>query len=129
MGAQRHFSAPILLAGLGLFLALPSTAQAAGEAEKGREIATTHCARCHVIPDHDPYGGIESTPSFRLLARRDDYLERMQSFYDRPPHPVFVRVPGVPPRTSDPAFVATFEILPQQIEDLIAYIEAIRAKQ
>ncbi len=129
MGAQRHFSAPILLAGLGLFLALPSTAQAAGEAEKGREIATTHCARCHVIPDHDPYGGIESTPSFRLLARRDDYLERMQSFYDRPPHPVFVRVPGVPPRTPDPAFVATFEILPQQIEDLIAYIEAIRAKQ
>ena len=108
--------------------ALPaSTAQAEGEAAKGREIAVTHCARCHVIPDHDPYGGIDSTPSFRLLARRDDYLERLQSFYARPPHPVFVRVPGVAPPTNDPSFVATFEVLPEQIEDLIACIEAIRA--
>ena len=113
-----------------LLLALTtSAAQAEGEAAKGREIAVTHCARCHVIPDHDPYGGIGSTPSFRLLARRDDYLERLQSFYARLPHPVFVRVPGVPPPTKNPAFVATFEVLPEQIEDLVAFIEAIRAAQ
>lgn len=118
-----------LLAGLVLLLALPNPAQAEGEASKGREIAKAHCSRCHVIPDHNPYGGIGSTPSFRLLARRDDYLERMQSFYARPPHPVFVRVPGVPPPTKDPAFVATFEVLPEQIDDLIAFIEAIRARQ
>lgn len=129
MKALRQSSAACLLACLGLLLALPGGTQAAGEAKKGREIAVTHCARCHVIPDHDRYGGIESTPSFRLLARRDDYLERMQSFYDRPPHPVFVRVPGVPPRTTAPSFVATFEVLPEQIEDLIAFLEAIRAQE
>ncbi len=113
-----------------LVIALPAAAaQAEGQANKGREIAITHCARCHVIPDHDPYGGIDSTPSFKLLARRDDYLERLQSFYARPPHPVFVRVPGVPPPTNNPSFVATFEVLPEQIEDLIAFIEAIRAAE
>lgn len=118
-----------LLAGLCLLLGLSATAQAEGDAAKGRDIAVTHCARCHVIPDHDRYGGIDSTPSFKLLARRGDYLERLQSFYARPPHPVFVRVPGVPPPTGNPAFVAAFEVRPEQIEDLIAFVETIRAAQ
>lgn len=107
-------------------IAGPAIAWAEGDAAEGRQIAVDHCSRCHVIPDHNPYGGIDSTPSFRLLARRDDYLERFQSFYARRPHPVFVRVPDVPPPTDDPAFIATFEITPQQIDDLIAYVEQIR---
>ena len=110
-------------------VALPAAAWAEGDADKGRQIAVDHCSRCHVIPDYNPYGGIDSTPSFRLLARRDDYLERCQSFYARRPHPVVVRVPDVPPPTDDPAFIATFEITPQQIEDLVAYVEFLRAKQ
>ena len=114
---------------LAVAVALPAGARAEGDAVKGRQIAVDHCSRCHVVPDHNPYGGIDSTPSFRLLARRDDYLERFQTFYARRPHPVFVRVPDVPPPTEDPAFVATFEILPQQIEDLIAYVEQVRAAQ
>lgn len=118
-----------LLATLGFLCALPAAAQAEGEAAKGREIAVNHCARCHVIPDYNPYGGINSTPSFRLLARRDDYLERLQSFYARPPHPVFVRVSGVPAPTEEPAFVAPIEVSPEQIDDLIAFVEAIRAQQ
>ena len=118
-----------LLTALLLLLALPGTAAVAGDREKGRQIAIDHCSRCHVIPDFNPYGGIESTPSFRLMARRDDYLERFQTFFDRPPHPVVVRVPGVAPRTNDPAFVATFEILPNQVDDIIAFVEAIRADQ
>ena len=51
--------------------------------------------RCHMIGDFNPFGGIGSTPSFQLLAMRDDWLERFQTFYERRPHPVFVRVPGV----------------------------------
>lgn len=111
---------------LAVTVVLPVAAWAEGDAATGRQIAIDHCSRCHVVPDHDPYGGIDSTPSFRLLARRDDYLERFQSFYARRPHPVFVRVPDVPPPTDDPAFIATFEITPQQIDDLVAYVEQIR---
>lgn len=114
---------------LALAMVLPATVRAEGDAAKGRQIAVDHCSRCHVIPDHNPYGGIDSTPPFRLLARRDDYLERFQTFYARRPHPVFVRVPDVPPPSDDPAFVATFEITPQQIEDLIAYVEEVRTAQ
>lgn len=116
-----------LAAGLCLLLAAPARAE--GDVGRGRQIAIDHCSRCHVVPDHNPYGGISSTPSFRLLARRDDYLERFQSFFDRPPHPVVVRVPGVEPPTDDPAFVATFEIQPEQIDDIIAFIESIRAAE
>jgi mono/diheme cytochrome c family protein len=119
----------LLAMALAMTLALPASVRAEGDATKGRQIAIDHCSRCHVIPDHNPYGGIGSTPSLRLLARRDDYLERFQTFYARRPHPVFVRVPDVPPPSDDPAFIATFEITPQQIEDLIAYVEAVRAAQ
>ncbi len=129
MSAPRSASTLCLLTALGLLFGQAGEARADGAVAKGRQIAVTHCARCHVIPGHDPYGGIGSTPSFRLLARRDDYLERMQSFYARPPHPVFVRVPGVPPPTNDPAFVATFEVLPEEIDNLIAFVEKIRSEQ
>jgi len=112
-----------------LLLALPAPAEAAGDAEKGRQIAIDHCSRCHVVPDYNPYGGIESTPSFRLLTRRDDYLERFQNFFERPPHPVVVRIPGVEPPTKDPAFVATFQIQPEQVDDILAYARKLHAGQ
>lgn len=112
-----------------LACALPASAEAAGDADKGRQIAIDHCSRCHVVPDHNPYGGIESTPSFRLLARRDDYLVRFETFFDRPPHPVVVRVPGVEPRSDDPAFVATFVIQPEQVDDIVAYARKLHAAE
>ncbi|GAB4393648.1 MAG: hypothetical protein Tsb0032_13850 [Kiloniellaceae bacterium] len=118
-----------LLSAPGLMGALPAAAEAAGDAGKGRQIAIDHCSRCHVIADYNPYGGIGSTPSFQIMARRDDYLERFQTFFARRPHPVFVRVPGVPPPTDDPAFVATFEIQPEQVDDIVAFIEVLRAQQ
>ncbi|MEO3431109.1 hypothetical protein AAFN88_19800 [Pelagibius sp. CAU 1746] len=119
----------LLPAALALVIALPSPGEAAGDAEKGRQIAIDHCSRCHVVPDYNPYGGIESTPSFRLLARRDDYLERFLTFFERPPHPVVVRIPGVEPPTDDPAFVATFQIQPEQVDDLAAYAAKLHAEQ
>ncbi len=118
-----------LLLPAALVVAFPAPAWAAGDAEKGRQIAIDHCSRCHVVPDYNPYGGIESTPSFRLLARRDDYLERFQTFFERPPHPVVVRIPGVEPPTKDPAFVATFQIQPEQVDDLVAYATKMHAEQ
>lgn len=118
---------PLLLV-LALVATLPSAAQAAGDAKKGRQIAIDHCSRCHVVADYNPHGGIESTPSFRIMSRRDDYLDRFRNFFERPPHPVVVRVPGVAPPSDDPAFVATFEIQPEQIDDIVAFIEQLRAQ-
>lgn len=115
-----------LLAGLVLASA-PSLA--AGDADRGREIARQHCARCHVVGDLNRYGGIGSTPSFQLLAARDDRRDRFSTFYALRPHPVFVRVPGVAPPTDLPSHVATFEITLEQIDDLLAFVEALRAAQ
>ena len=47
-----------------------TVAWAGGDAEAGRKISETHCARCHVVGDFNPMGGIGSTPSFQLLAKR-----------------------------------------------------------
>lgn len=79
-----------------------------GDPNAGRMVARQHCARCHVIGDFNPYGGIGSTPSFQLLARRSDWLERFQTFYERRPHPVFVRVPDVPRWTKLPGIPGGF---------------------
>ena len=70
-------------------------ARADGDARSGLDLAEKYCSRCHVVGD-DPFAGISNSPSFHLLAKRDDYYERFQTFYERRPHPVFVRVPGIP---------------------------------
>ena len=117
----------VVICALALILfGAPSGVRAEGNPEKGREIATTHCARCHVVGDFNPYGGIGSTPSFQLLAKRDDYLERFGTFFERRPHPVFVRVPGVPKWSNLPSHVAEFEVLPESIEDIIAFVKTLR---
>ncbi len=124
---------------LGLFRKLALTALAlnlcgvapslAGDAEKGRAFATEHCSRCHVIPDHNRMGGIESTPSFSLLLKLDDWRDRFGSFYARRPHPVFVRMAGTAPPSTDPSAVAVFEMTQTQLDDLMAFVEDLRAAQ
>lgn len=102
-------------------------AEAEGDPEAGRKVALQHCSRCHVVSD-DPYDGIDSTPSFRLLAKRNDWLERFQTFYERRPHPVFVRVPNVPRWTDLPPHVATFEITLEDIENIVAFVRTLKPK-
>ncbi len=137
--AYRHIGRLFLVPGMRLAvfigaLALvlfgaPSGGRAEGSPEKGRKIVTTHCARCHVVGDFNPTGGIGSTPSFQLLARRDDYLERFQTFFERRPHPVFVRVPGVPRWTNLPSYAAEFEVTLESIEDIIAFVRTLKPNE
>ncbi len=103
-------------------------ARADGDWVAGRKMSREHCARCHVIGDFNPFGGIGSTPSFQLLARRDDWLERFQTFYERRPHPVFVRVPDVARWTELPSHVKEFRVTPENIQDIIAFAETLRRK-
>ena len=122
---MRRLALAIALA-VGTFVLAPP-AQAQGDPEKGRELANTHCIRCHVVGDN-PFAGIDSTPSFRFLTKLSDYVERLQTFYRRAPHPVFVEVPGVPRRTEIPAFVAKFTVTPENIEDIIAFVKTLEGK-
>ncbi len=100
-------------------------AWAGSDAEAGRKISEIHCARCHVVGDFNPMGGIGSTPSFQLLAKRNDWLERFGTFFERRPHPVFVRVPGVARWTKLPSHVKEFTVTPANIDDIIAFVETL----
>ena len=101
-------------------------AWAGGDAGAGRKISETHCARCHVVGDFNPMGCIGSTPSFQLLAKRDDWLERFETFFERRPPPVFVRVPGVARWTELPSHVTEFEVTPANLDDIIAFVETLQ---
>ncbi len=103
-------------------------ARADGNRVAGRKMALEHCARCHVIGDFNPFGGIGSTPSFQLLVKRNDWLERFQTFYERRPHPVFVRVPDVPRWTKLPSHVKESRVTPENIQDIIAFAQTLRRK-
>ena len=110
-------------------LLLAPPAWGGGIAAKGREIAIEHCSRCHVIPDYNPMGGLGSTPSFKVLTWLADFEERIRTFFVRPPHPVFVRVPGLDkPRKDLPDTIATFTITEGGIADILAYVRAIKDK-
>ena len=101
-------------------------AGAEGGAEIGRKFAETHCARCHVVGDFNPMGGIGSTPSFQLLAKRNDWLERFETFFERRPHPVFVRMPDVARWTNLPSYVKEFTVTPANLDDVIAFVKTLR---
>ena len=114
-----------VLVGL-MFAASPAgQAKAEGNVEKGRAIAEKHCSRCHVIGRHNPMGGIGSTASFQMIAKMPDYLERFQTFYDRRPHPVFVRIPGIPRWSNQPGYASEFTITLEQVEDIVAFIKTL----
>jgi len=96
------------------------------DVEAGRGLAEKHCARCHVVGDFNPYGGIGSTPSFQLLAKRDDWLERFETFFARRPHPSFVQVPGVDRWTDLPATIVEFRITDENLRTIIAFVRTLR---
>lgn len=64
-----------------------SSAAAEGDSAAGREIAIRSCARCHVIGDYNPMGGIGSTPSFWIMARKPQtYTAKLLTVTQRRPH-------------------------------------------
>jgi mono/diheme cytochrome c family protein len=97
---------------VGLF-AWPSGATAEGDAKAGRAFAVKWCAKCHVVGDHNPYGGIESTLSFKAMAKRPQRYppDRFRRFKTRPPHP---------------PFADDIEMSPQDMEDLISFVATLR---
>jgi len=99
-----------------------------GSVEKGKELSITHCARCHVIGDFNKFGGLGSTPSFPLIAGMNDGYHRFETFFERRPHPVFVRVPNVERWSKALSYVTEFTVTPESINDLMAFVKTIKKK-
>lgn len=69
------------------WLAVGAADGAAGDAERGRDVAERVCKRCHVIGVDNLHGSIGSTPSFFIMKDKlDDYRGRILSLNARPPH-------------------------------------------
>ncbi len=114
----------------GICLAALATLQggvalAEGDPERGRSLSIRHCARCHVVGDYNPTGGLGSTPSFQWMKMLPDYVERLRTFFSRHPHPVFVRVPDYPRWSDSAAYAQEFTITVEEIEDILAFVETL----
>ena len=93
----------------GLFLTL---AAEAGDRAKGEALAIKLCARCHVISEKNPFGGIGSSPSFPAMAKYADmFRPRIRSFQERRPHAQF-----------------RWDVDDRDIEDLVTYIMSLPVK-
>jgi mono/diheme cytochrome c family protein len=108
--------------------ALAGPASAEPDPKKGREIALKHCIRCHVVDPARKFTGIDSTPSFMLLANRPDFVERFETFYSRRPHPAFVNVPDLTPARKEPTYAIEFEMTLEDIDNILAYARTLRKK-
>lgn len=106
----------------------PLAAQEQGDADKGRNVAQTHCSRCHVVGDFNPTGGIASTPSFQLLVkRRPDYRERFRTFFARRPHPAFLSLKGVGRIRPDlPPNAQPVELTEEDVKNVLAFVETLK---
>ena len=76
-----------LCAALVFTLAMTGAAHAEGDPAEGKKKAIETCARCHVIGSHNPYGGINSTPSFWIMQEKPQvYDDKLLSVTSRRPH-------------------------------------------
>jgi mono/diheme cytochrome c family protein len=102
---------------------------AMADIEHGREVAATHCTRCHVVGDINPYGGIESTPSFIGMKRLDDWERRYAEFYILPPHPALVRIEEVSAERDEerPAFVTEIVLTLDDVDAILAFVKTLPA--
>jgi mono/diheme cytochrome c family protein len=91
-------------------LAFASSARAEGNSVKGEKLAVERCSRCHVIGDQNPYGGINSTPSFWIFARKPQiYTERLRTFEVRRPH-----------------IALKLDLKDREVENILAYVGGLK---
>jgi mono/diheme cytochrome c family protein len=105
---------------IGLAMMAPMRAWTADIAN-GRSLAQKHCAVCHVVGDYNKFGGIDSTPSFQLLASLRDGEERFRTFFARRPHPSFVYLPDQEPPTNLPLNAPPVRLSHEQVDDIVGF--------
>ena len=100
---------------------------AAADVERGRSLAAEHCTRCHVVGDINPYGGIESTPSFIGMKYLADWERRFEEFYILPPHPALVRIADVTADRDEsrPVFVQEIVLTLEDVDAILAFVRTL----
>ena len=100
---------------------------AAADVQRGRDLAAEHCTRCHVVGDLNPYGGIESTPSFVGMKFLADWERRFEEFYILPPHPALVRIADVSADRDDarPAFVQEIVLTLEDVDSILSFVRTL----
>ena len=108
-------------------LAVTAAPSVRADVDRGRDVAATHCTRCHVVGDINPYGGIESTPSFIGMKYLADWERRFEEFYVLPPHPAIVRISEVSAARSEdrPAFVHEIVLTLQDVDDILDFVRTL----
>ena len=86
---------------------------AVGDVGAGRDLAIKWCSKCHVIGKYNfPYGGINSTPSFFIMAEKPEvYLPKVLSVQERRPHAAL-----------------SFSLDARELEDIKTYIATLERK-
>ena len=95
--------------------------------ERGKLVSQTHCTRCHVVGDFNPYGGISSTPSFSLLVNYlNDWEDRFLSFHLRRPHPVIIYFRGEKTDVNNPPPNIPVVLEYSDIEAITAFVKTLQ---
>jgi mono/diheme cytochrome c family protein len=110
-----------------MMMIITAALPAGADVEHGREVAATHCTRCHVVGDINPYGGIESTPSFIGMKYLADWERRFEEFYVLPPHPALVRISEVSADRSEerPAFVHEIVLTLEDVDAILDFVRTL----
>jgi len=90
---------------------------------RGLELSKTHCGRCHIV-DADRFGGISSTPSFKIMIiALKDWETRFATFMARNPHPAHVRLDADGPRPDhQPAAIKEVVLSEEDVDAILAYV-------
>lgn len=119
----------ILSSALGLALSAQTPLFAEPLIEAGRKISQAQCARCHVIGDFNPNGGISSTPSFQMMVNAlPDWEERFSTFYAHRPHPAAVEIRDAPPLTQSMATMVRVVIDIEDVKAITAFAATLKEK-
>lgn len=97
----------------------------AADVEHGRKLARKYCARCHVVGDFNPHGGIGSTPSLQWIKKLGDWRERFRTFYIRRPHLAFIKVEDLEPLFKRPSYATPVDLSQKDADDIFAYVETL----
>jgi cytochrome c len=104
----RGLGALALMISAGIVATLPS---AAADVSTGARLAGQWCANCHVIGDVPTASVQQGPPSFRTIARGGLTTDQLRTFLSHPHAPM-----------------PDLALSRSEIDDLIAYIDTLRAR-
>ena len=108
-----------------LFFNLLSTDVSAGDVKKGFLITQAFCARCHVLPNSNKFGGIDSTLSLQGLRALPDWRQRFKTFFARRPHLAFVQIGKDQLKNVPATYAEKIKLAAVDLEHIVAFVATL----